>query len=267
MRQATLFAEVFPVDPTMWRVRPRKQLITRGSRIPAIGPMRSFGSRRLRTFFSDPSGCLRCPWATAAGWPPPLMSPDLGCAQVSSFTSLRGPPDCRSPQACLPATAECKTCWRIRGLGCVAQRSKGGAVGRRPAAGDMSGATHPSSLILGRSSCAKCRHSNVRNGSIAAGFDWQRGFCFAPVRCQSTRVTSNHPAQTSGSRVPSLIVECVGPALQQIGCHVARSNEPAPACRRTVARFSRALARCATESAADVPTPHVRRASGAPARV
>jgi len=95
--------------------------------VTAFGPLRTFGSRLLRTYGADPSGCLLCPWAASAGWPPPLMSPDLGCAQVSSFTSLRGPPDCRSPAACLRATVARKHGGYKGGLGLDAARTRGRA--------------------------------------------------------------------------------------------------------------------------------------------
>jgi len=46
--------------------------------LAAFGPLRSFVPRLLQTFGADPSGCLRCPLAASAGWPPPLMSPAAG---------------------------------------------------------------------------------------------------------------------------------------------------------------------------------------------
>ena len=91
----------------------------------SIGPLRTFGARLLRTFFLDPSERLRCPWATSAGWPPPLMSSELGCAQFSPFTSLRGPPDCRSPAPSRRATVARNHCCRKGGLGLAAARTRG----------------------------------------------------------------------------------------------------------------------------------------------
>ncbi len=90
----------------------------------ANGPMPSFGSRLLRTCGADPPGCLRCPWAASAGWPPPLMSSELGCAQFSPFTSLRGPPDCRSPAPSRRATVAREHCCRKGGLGLAAARTR-----------------------------------------------------------------------------------------------------------------------------------------------
>jgi len=53
------------------------------------------------------------------------MSSELGCAQFSPFTSLRGPPDCRSPAPCLSATVAWKYCCRKGGLGLDAARTRG----------------------------------------------------------------------------------------------------------------------------------------------
>jgi len=89
--------------------------------------------------------CLHCPWATSAGWPPPLMpracalcarraqtvhwtvcaralSPPPACGRRLLLTSLRGPPDCRSPPPSRRATVESKTRWlrRRAWLGCGA---------------------------------------------------------------------------------------------------------------------------------------------------
>ena len=53
------------------------------------------------------------------------MSSELGCALFSPFTSLRGPPDCRSPPPCLRATVARKHCCRKGGLGLDAARTRG----------------------------------------------------------------------------------------------------------------------------------------------
>jgi len=53
-------------------------LWARQSCMAAGGPLLPLGSRLLRAYGADPSGCLCCPLAASAGWPPPLMSPAAG---------------------------------------------------------------------------------------------------------------------------------------------------------------------------------------------
>jgi len=87
-------------------------------------PVASFGP--FRTFFSDPSACMRCPWATSAGWPPPLMSPAAGLRPTAP-PLLR----CGGHPTAAARNRVCAAWWNAKhggckgGLGLAAARTRG----------------------------------------------------------------------------------------------------------------------------------------------
>ena len=123
--------------------------------------------------------------AAAAGWPPPLMSPDDGLpAVVSSFTSLQRPPHAHGHRRPWSSTGRNSRCPKIGPVGRGAQRSKGGGTGAARSGGrERSSAPRRSDLAP-----MPARKTNDRSGP--RGDAWS----------SSTIDAAQHPRPTKRER-------------------------------------------------------------------